>query len=769
MDGRLREILGFLLAAVLGVAATFLITWPMVQHSNEAVMGAGELGGWLWRYDWHFRSLEALSESDLNPLSAWRNFVALGRYPETGNILDVLAFSYPLQHWFGFPYSYNIKIFLILSMNGVCGYALGRYFSGSISAAAAASVLAVVNPLTIQEVEACGLRQALLWWVMLYPPLLDRALRRRTLGAGMLAGACLALASAFYWFYGLFTVIFSMVWVAKHVVVEWERLDRRGTLRGLVGVGLGMVLLVGPFILPYALPESSSQGHSSGLAALPEMSFFLPFPSYDTISHAPLRPSSYAENVHASLHRTIGSSWSASYPVDPTLNEALPLTVLLLGLIPALLRRRSWGWLLIWGFFYLGSLGPFLRIGSGDTENVTRVMEEYVVRLPYVWMFQLVPGMSRMFAPYRLGSYVVVASVALVAIGLSRLSFRAWLLPFVVAGTVAQPLARLGRGAINEGDARLESWRSPFKMTRMSVPAFYRKELDPTAYTGIVELPLDQQQDIVCFYQTVHQQKVYLSWASPGSLPPFAREVGTAGEAGKRLRFQARPDVLDGEMPALWRNLSTAPESANVEILTTPALESWAQAGHYQWVVLHERGYLLVDTARGFFLYETAKTELSKVLGPPVETSEAVRGDPANAPFGVPTAGELIPWSSQPLRLPPNGMPDSYRMAIFKLPVEFSEYVEVADNTAGAAGTAMGAPNTVEHHEAAPGEPMPAGGSSVDGIPAAGAAPQPAPHVHVEAPPGAPRPVEAAPAPAAAPPTAPPPAPEAAPAATPDP
>lgn len=230
MENRLREGLGVLAAVLVSLAAAIALTWPVAIHLNDVVMGAGELGGWLWRYDWHFRSLDALSESDRGFFGGWRSFVGLGRYPETGNIMDVLALSYPLQQWFGFPASYNLKILVILSLNGVSAYALGRYFSGSIAAALGACVIAVVNPLCILEIQACGLRQALLWWVMLYPPLLDRALRRRTIGSGMAAGACFAMAGAFYWFYGLFTGIFSFVWIVKHLVVEWKRLDRRGTL-----------------------------------------------------------------------------------------------------------------------------------------------------------------------------------------------------------------------------------------------------------------------------------------------------------------------------------------------------------------------------------------------------------------------------------------------------------------------------------------------------------------------------------------------------------
>ncbi|MFN7143846.1 MAG: hypothetical protein ACK4YP_08735, partial [Myxococcota bacterium] len=532
-----------------------------------------------------------------------------------------------------------------------------------------ACAVAVVNPLTLQEVQASGLRQALLWWVLLYPALFDRALARRSLGSGVVAGLCLGTAGAFYWFYGLFTAIFSAVWFLKHVVVERARLDWPGMARSLVGVGLGTALAAGPFILPYALPQDGGGGGArvGSAAQLPEMTFFLPFPSYDTISHAPMRPQSYAENVLASINRTIGSSWSATYPFDPTLNESLPLVVLLLGVLPAVLRRRSWGWLWVWLFFYVGTLGPFLRVGAGDNTNVYRV-GEYVVRLPFTLMFQFIPGMSRMFAPYRLASFVVVASVALVGIGLARLPWRAWVWPLVFAATVAQPLYRWGKGAVNEGDADSREFRSPIKANRIRIPDAY-EAFDPTELGGIVELPLDQQQDLVCYYQLVHRQKVYRSWASPGAVPPALRKEGAGGEAGARLRFQARSDVVTGPIPDIWQGMSRDPENTDLSALSAEAVAKWAKSGNYQRVIVHERGYFLVDPTRGTTLYLAAVRRLAETLGvQAVEHVELAKGDPANPQFGVPIVGDLVPWTSQPAELPPERAPAKYRMAVIDLP-----------------------------------------------------------------------------------------------------
>ncbi len=678
-----RESVGGLAALLLALVSAIVVTWPMAQHIDEVVLGGGELGGWLWRYDWHYRSLDGVLASGLGPVATWREFVGLGRHPETGNILDVLAISYPLDRTIGFPLSYNVKILLILTLNGVCGYAMARYFSGSISASLAASVVAVINPLTLTEVQACGLRQALLWWVLLYPALLDRALRRRNVAAGVTAGACLGIAAAFYWFYGLFTVVFSVVWFVQHVVAERARLDPRGLSRAVGGVVLGTLLGAGPFILPYAFPEGGGGGTGGTRAALPEMTFFLPFPSFDTISNAPMRPQTYAENILASINRTIGSSWSSTYPIDPTLDESLPLVVLVLGVVPALVRRRSWGWLAVWLFFYVGTLGPFLRIGDGDARAVYRVADEYVVRLPFTLMFQFIPGMSRMFAPYRLASFVVVASVALVGISIARLPGRRWLAALAIVGAILQPMYRWDKGAVNEGDADSRIWRSPIKANRVRVPELYVGYGADRELWGIVELPLEQQQDLICYYQIVHDKKVYRSWASPGAIPPALRAPKTGGAPGDLLRYQARPDVVNGPVPELWQALSRTPDGVE-DSLGAADIARWGASNAYRRVIVHERGYYLVDPRRGATLYEAAVTHLSRAFDAPVEhLVEVRRGDPTRPVFGVPHAGDLLPWTSQPADIPPEVAPAVFRMAEFVIPV-----LEAAPTSAGAGAAA---------------------------------------------------------------------------------
>lgn len=49
-----------LAATLLYLLAASAMTWPAVMHMDEVIIGGGELGGWLWRYGWHFTEAQAV-------------------------------------------------------------------------------------------------------------------------------------------------------------------------------------------------------------------------------------------------------------------------------------------------------------------------------------------------------------------------------------------------------------------------------------------------------------------------------------------------------------------------------------------------------------------------------------------------------------------------------------------------------------------------------------------------------------------------------------
>ncbi|MCB9744628.1 MAG: hypothetical protein H6741_01090 [Alphaproteobacteria bacterium] len=738
---RLRWLAEELLPPVLlYTLAMGVMTWPAILHVDEVIIGGGELGGWLWRYWWHFMEMEALGDGQLGFFERILTFLSLGRYPETGNILDVLLLSYPLQAVFGLPAHYNLKIFILLMGNGLCGYALGRSLTRHRSAALAAGLMAVVNPLTIQDIHGSGLRQVMLWWVLLFPVALFRAEDQQTPRAGVLAGVLLGLCGAFYWFYGLFAGILFGMWLLRLLWVR-RAMPMIGQLVRWVGPLLVATAAVGgTFALPYILGEGSGTTVGQG-GQLPELSFFLPFPEYDVIRDVPLRPSNYEENVLSSLNRTIMSSWSADYLFNPGHPRALPIGVLLFGVLPALLMRpgpqtRGRFWILVFAVFYLGTLGPFLKLG-GDLDNaeVLILADSYVVRMPWTWMFRWIPGMSRMFGPYRMGALVVVAAVALMAIGLSRLPGGAWTRRLaalaVMASTLLQITYRWEIGPVPEGAMAPTMWRPPLKVSALFVPDYYGENLDPDVLAGVIELPLEQQQDLLYFYQLNHKHKVYKGWATPPAVPPAFREEGRGGKAGARMRYLAAQDRYGAATGELLMALSRQPTEVDLDKLSMQDLSELLVSGGYTKLLIHERGYFLVDPQNGATLYRDVVRRLEAKLGLPAEEVQEIAWmDYPGNQYEVPDGPVYIPWSSNEVPLPDQDMPKRYFMSIFDLQPLIDSFegplpeLDAPDAPPGPQnahehgdGVNPDAPPqpedpeaaekaTREHHEAAPGEPQ---------------------------------------------------------------
>ncbi len=663
---RLLRLGGELLAALaLSIAVAVALTWPTAAHLDEVLIGGGELGGWLWRQWWHFTEVDAAGKEELGFIGGAEMLLSLGRFPETGNILDIILLSYPLEQLVGFPGHHNLKVLAILVGNGVCGYALARSLSTSPLVALTASVVAILNPLVIQDINKTGLRQVLLWWVLLYPVFLARAERTEKTFDAVIAGFFLVMVAAFYWFYGLFAGMFTLIRLGF-----WWWQTKAGPVRALRWIGpMGVATVVGSliFLSPY-LTAGEDDGGQGGTAKLPEVTLFVPYPAYDTVAAAPLRPSNYRENVLSSLHRGIDSAWPADTVVNPGHGAlAWPIAVFFVGLVPALFIPRARSWVVVWIVFWLGTMGPFLKLGAGkDTADVV-MLGDFVVRLPYAWMFQFVPGMSRMFGPYRLGALAVVASVAVLALSLDEAKgWRRVVLPLLTLAAIClQPFYRFDLGPVGPS-GRPDMWRVPTQISGFQLPEWYA-DLDPNEWEGIIELPLEQQQDLLAAYQAFHRRKVYRSWATLPAIPPLIRSTG-GGEPGRRLRWLASPEPNRDPVSEVFRELSRDPTQADLTQLRPDALGRLREAGNYRYIVVHERGFYLLRSGEGATLYRSVVKELERVLG--IEATEHLEQRAFDWPGkerSFPAGPAWVPWGSQEVQLPTEEMPDRYVMAVFDL------------------------------------------------------------------------------------------------------
>jgi hypothetical protein len=662
----LNIVVEILVLVGLYLLAAAAFTWPMFPEMDRQIVGGGEFGGWLWRQWWHFQEIDALSHQDLGVLEWLRNIVSLGRYPETGNILDVILLSYPLDKLLGFPWHHNVKVLVILVGNGLCGYALARTFTESRTVAWAAGCVAIMNPLVIQDVNGTGLRQVLLWWLLLFPASLGRATRTSSPLDGAIVGLMFALVSAFYWFYGLFAAMFGLIWIVHWIWVQrpnWRRVARWIVPAATVSI-FGLIL----FLLPYFAAGASDNMRTS-MTDLPELSFFLSFPAYDTIAAAPLRPTSYEENVLSSLRRVIVSSWSADHVFNPFHGvNSFPAVVLIAGVVPGLFLKRARIWVVVWVVFWLGTMGPFLKFGADkDTTDVV-MFGEYVVRMPWTGMFKWIPGMSRMFAPYRMSSMMVVASVVLLAIGLSSLrgKYRPWASLLVGLAILAQPFWHIDVGPVAEGVQKPPIVRIPGVVSPFEAPDWYM-DLDPNGWEGIIEIPLEQQQDLMCVYQVFHGRKVYRSWAGAPAVPPMFRTEG-GGDPGRRLRWLAEGEPAHGELENLLLTLSRDPLEADLGLMEDREMAALMDGADYRWLVVHERGYYLIGPQEGGVLYRDAVRRIGERLNlEPKEVYEHGLGVAEDEHLTRAVVPAWIPMAGKDVSVPLDQIPRRMMMAIFDL------------------------------------------------------------------------------------------------------
>ncbi len=588
-------------AVALGVVAGYLAAalvalHPFVRYSGKYCIGGGELGGWLWRYDWLKQQAVIILSTDWSLKEKALTILALGQYPETGNVTDILTLNFPLEALFGFPAYYNIKCLLLIVTAGLGGYALLRHLVRRRGVAFLGGLVLALNPYMLRELYNCGLRQSLLVFIPLYLLFLIKALGvpsargedaswdagwypgGRRLGWAAAAGVFAGLTSGFYWFYGIFCVIQTAV------VLGWRLFHpgRRSIVLPLAVIALTSVVATLPFAMPYIKSYQEQQ-------FLTETTFLESFPSYDEIQYYVAdgyRPVTQYESYVASLNRLVLTSKPAIYLFDPREEYPIPYAIGILALLMLPFgNRRNWPWFLGFALFFVLTLGPFLK--WDQPHQVVAYGDVAAVRLPYTWFFYAVPGFSRLFGPYRICSMVYVCLMALAAINLAGIQRR-------IEGTGAELWRRVASWVPGGVFVALllvqliSGGFMPLSYCNLDLPPFYKRLAASAGAVGIVELPfnqpagtVDDYQDAVYYYQAFHWKRVLGDWANPGSIHPALTNL----DATRTMRAYTRNDRLDHDVETrfLHGSLDRGEISeADMEILR--------EAG-YLYVILHEAGY----------------------------------------------------------------------------------------------------------------------------------------------------------------------------------
>ena len=605
--GKKKNILRLLeIPAVLIFLSAILIVvyFPLIGHFDSYVI-SGEPDGfayWAWR-NWMASGLiDSLAEKGGNPLNlVYYGVLINNTMPESGNILDIIFISYPLRKIFAFPASYNLKILLILLFNGFAGWFVISRLVKNTWIAAVCGTFIMLNPIVFFAIHKARLRDAIIGFIILSLYYLYRAVSTLSLRNAILTGIFLGITSIVYWFYGMFCiwvtlgVIFAVliqIIMRKNKKLLWRFL-KRSALAAII-----TTVIVTPFAIWYT-------PFFQKVKLLSDVTLFVPYPQLNEIFAQP-EPFTGAGGFPINLSRIIlfDSAYSNFFPF------CIPFVVL--GIFAFFRFRRFQAWFpFIILFFWLYSLGPYLRVSPEVNPESFMVLNGNVVKMPYYYMFQFIPVSGRLHHPVEGLMMVSVSFMFLAGMGMSVLwgwlqkvrLIRGMLITFLIIAVFAHTWILQNIPAVPVYPS----------INLLAVPSVY-KEFGIVEKKGIIELPLDRSADLRCFYKTYHQQKVLLFNPWNMVLLPEKDLPDNQFTWSNRNEFDLKDLPFVRSLERLY--------SKETESLDTEGLDKLKERG-YEYIFLHERDFVRVEEKeqklelRGKEDYETFKRKLEKQFGEP--------------------------------------------------------------------------------------------------------------------------------------------------------
>ena len=594
----------WILAVIVMFALSLIPAWKVLDKLNTHYLGGGELEGWLWRYWWFKEMMGSLWSQ---PHKDWGmiiyTYLCAGNYPETGNVFDWQTFSLVLEPIFGDPSYYNFKIIAILFCNGIAGYALTKYLTKQPFLALIGGAVLILNPYVAYEIGNGRPRQAMLFSLPLFVMYLFENYKTLKLKPGILAGFWLGVSAAVYLFYGMSALFFGLLFVIIQLFIDHKKFTLTFA-KYIVMMMLIFFMISGPFSFRYIEIVLKKE-------KLPETSYGRDFPHLDFLLQKNVQVDQ-RDPLAQSLLRYHSDSVPVFYPFRIKYILNIPLVISLFALIPLLfIRPVPWLWFLTFFFFYVLSLGPYMRYGLGD-DNYVRIAEGRPIPLLYAAFFKYVPFFSRLFAPIRMMGMMYICISALL---ITNLDFIIKRVRYAI-----KPLGSINRSVFNGIVAiifiaaitgqMLFAGQIPISISEISYPDVYDDMAKSKEIFGVVELPF-RVGDYGNYYQMYHGKKVLWGWTY-GSIP--------TGFPKSNASFLSTVDpIKDNSFVMFLEELNRQPEKPPE--FNKQDLRRLGKMG-YKYLILHERGCKDLDPDHGDLLYDYFLYHLSKSVGEPVKTGK---------------------------------------------------------------------------------------------------------------------------------------------------
>ncbi|MCE1248235.1 MAG: hypothetical protein LWY06_16465 [Firmicutes bacterium] len=582
----------YFLAGLLFLMLAIIPVYSLMLKFSTAYIGSGELQGWLWRF-WWMKKLIA-SAASVHPSNLWlvvKTALTAGNYPETGNIFDLILFSMPLEGLSGAPLYYNIKVLLILVLNGMAGYAMCRYFRSSKAAALAGGAFLILNPYILYEIASGRIRQAILFAMPLFVIHLFETYRTGSWKHTFFAGFWLGITSALYLFYGMSLFFFLFLFIIGHIIAERKNFNRSFLTRTVVIIILFAAITV-PFCLRYIEMALGKEG-------LPETRFGTGLPSLNLILGKE-HDSNLDADTEASIRRYNWDSAELFFPFKLKGRIYIPLIFTIIILLPLFFRRPTpWLWITALLFFSMLALGPYLKTG-GLNGGYFLIAGKPVV-MPYAIFYKYVPAFSRLFSPIRWMGFMSVAGAVLLSLNLN------WLLEKLNSGVLKNKASLTGAASFTIITTlcvfqMYSSHTFPLVSSTAVPPAVYTDTAKDEMMSGVFEIPMPPVETTY-YYQSIHGKRL------PGAPTAIPGKIFEPTEAGK---LAERPE--NDMMPFIgWLNSISV--GAEPSPLTDENIQAVEKRG-FEIIIVHERDFEFKYPGRGKELYNKALSTLGTKLTP---------------------------------------------------------------------------------------------------------------------------------------------------------
>ena len=377
----------YIVIFVIYFAILISLSLPLFENLNSTVLGGGnaDLAGNSW-YQWF--TARCIAKMDFASLHH-TDFIA---YPSGKSFLFDVGFpllelsSIPFQSTLEFPANYNLFAIILMTINGLSCFILIRYLYRDTIAAFLGGLFFLINPYVFYQVNGGRLQQAAIFWLPFFILSLFKIKNEKKKKYILIGAVLLTLSSLSYWYYGVFLIIFTMIFLLYFVFLGKENnIIFTGKIMFLLLLyGIFMSLL---FFCPVIIKGIRPLGYN----------IIKLFPSFQDIV--------LKKTPFYFYHMTTFTSPNHI----PPLFFIISVTIVLLSLLNIKSLKLTLFCLITGFLFLILSFGPYLPFSHS------------AIPLPYIFFYHFIPFFSRLWWPIN------CFAITLICLSILLSSFIHWI------------------------------------------------------------------------------------------------------------------------------------------------------------------------------------------------------------------------------------------------------------------------------------------------------------------------------------------------------